>query len=135
MTTKYEIGKSYSFDVYPVAIISNEYHNVAVKGILDEQTARMYIDTEAMNRSIYPYLPEGTPKDYQKYTYLKIKLENEKVSVIAVEWINDNTVIEVPSKLKVVVEVLNAAPSDVANIRNSLISNGFRNINISLEEQ
>ena len=135
MVMKYEIGKSYSFDVYPVSVISNEYHNVSVMGILDEATARMYIDTETMSRSSYPYLPEGTQKDYRKYTYLKVKLENEKVTVVAVEWINDNTVVEVPSKIKVVVEVLNASPSDVANIRNSLTSNGFRNINISLEKQ
>lgn len=86
-------GKIVSFDVYPVAILGDNFKSVKILSIIDFDTARLISDPANMAVSVYPQLPTATPKDYKKYKYVKIQRLNGETTCIALEWINLETVV------------------------------------------
>jgi hypothetical protein len=128
------IKKSYSFDVYPSAILGTDFKNVTVLAIMDMDSASQIIDTAAAHVSIYPYLPSGTPNDPSKYTYIKIKTSSGITTVLAVEWIKENTVTDVTST-SATVKIGGINPEDISRIRNALVANGFNNLLITVDEE
>lgn len=118
------LRKVYNFSVYPVNLLGDIFQNVTVMGILDEETARAFIDTVGRHKQFYPQLPEGTPNDWTAYNYLKLKLENGDTTVIGIPWIRQDTVVEVTAQqIKAVIP--NVTVADIPKIRNALLSNGY----------
>lgn len=122
----------YSFDVYPTAVLGTGFKRVTVQAVLDYDTALGFYDVEALQRNVYSFLPQGTPDRPQDYDYLKLVTEDNIQTIIAVPWINEDTIVLVQSlKAQVVIEDLTSA-ADIERIRACLSQNGFNKIDIKL---
>ncbi len=132
MSTAYQIDQVYSFNVFPVALLGNNFQNVTVQALLDANTAQILgVDIQAIHRQIYPLLPPGTPSDPTKYTYLKVRLQSGAVSILAVPWIDDTTV-SLVSSATIVVTIGNVSSLDQARIQACLVQNGYGNLSFEL---
>lgn len=99
MTTQYQIGSTYSFNVYPVAQLGNNFQNVKALALLDASTVQQLgVDIWAMHKNIYPSLPAGTPNDPTQFQYLRIKLQSGTSTIVAIPWIDDSSVTLVSAK-------------------------------------
>lgn len=127
-----QLQNTYSFNVYPVAEIGNDFQNVTVLSILDEETARLFLDTRAMHIRVYPRLPVGTPDDPTAYSYIKLRTTSGQVRVIGLPWIVNDS-IELVVRSTVVLEIENVNASDQVRIRNALAANGFNAVNIRVK--
>jgi hypothetical protein len=123
------LKSTYSFDVYPVAEIGNDFQNVTVLSILDPETAGLYIDIRAMHIRVFPRLPASTPDDPTSYNYVKLKTASGETRVIGMPWINQAS-IELVERSTTVFEVANTNVSDQIKIRQLLAANGFTALNM-----
>lgn len=125
-------GKVVSFEVYPVGHLGDIYKKVEVLAILDYETAKQYRDIAATAVAVYPTLPQGTPKDYTKYKYLKLKHTDGAISVLALEWVNSSTITEHQS-VEIRISVIASGIDSVERIRNVLQANNFEVKEISVK--
>lgn len=125
----FQPGNAYSFNVHPVAILGNDFTNVTVTAILDQETANQFIDTRALHVQVYPTLPQGTPDDPSVYMYLKLKTASGNTRVIGVPWINIETV-ELVEMGTFTITIPNRSVTDTAKIQNALAANGITASNI-----
>lgn len=124
-----QLKNMYSFSVHPVALLGNDFTNVTVLAILDEETARQTIDTYAVHRQYYPYLPSDTPDDSSAYNYVKLRMPSGDVRVIGLPWIINDT-IELVEKVPLIVEIHDASLGDISRIRALLAANRFKVVEI-----
>lgn len=125
------IGGRFSFEVYPSSVIGNNFKNVQVLTLMDAATASQYADIFALHEAVRPYLPVGTVNDPLKFTYARLRSSSGYTSVVAAEWINQSTIVEVLSS-RVSIIVNNASPADPVKLRNLLISANYPDIEISV---
>lgn len=130
-TTNFQIKQTYSFNVYPVAILGNNFTNVTVLAIMDSDTANREIDVQAMHVNLYPFLPAGTPNDPAAYNYVKIRTTTGQTTILGLAWINADTVTLLASRT-ITVKISNVSAVDVARVQNALIQNGFTAIDIGI---
>lgn len=126
------MGKVISFEVYPVAKLGDKFKAVRVEGFLDYTTAKLYEDIDALAVAVYPSLPEGTPRDYKHYQYVKVRHSNDAVSIIAVPWINSDT-LKINKETVVHVRLVLDHANSVEVLRKNLVANGFSNFEITFE--
>lgn len=117
-------GKVVSFDVYPVGHLGDIYNNVEILSILDYETAKQFRDIAATAVAVYPTLPQGTPKDYTKYKYLKLKHPDGAISVVALEWVNSSTIRE-HQTVEIHIAVVASGIDSIERVRTVLQSNNF----------
>lgn len=122
MSYPFKLKTTYSFDLYPSALLGNGLQNVTVVGIVDRETAETISNITTKHPLVYPYLPEGTPNDPDVYTYLKIKTQNGEVTVVAVEWIREETIVELKHK-HLVLDFPDFDPTKLALLRELLAEN------------
>lgn len=130
--TNLPIGSSVSFDVYPTPILGTAFRYAKVLAHLDADTARFWIDPEALHTEVYPYLPDGVPDDATGYSYVKLKLTNGTVTVVGVPWIKSET-IQVTSETTIVITVDQVGPEDRDNIVKALSANGYKTAKVELK--
>lgn len=121
-----EPGGIYSFSVYPVAVLGTNFKNVLVMANLDGETARdLGLDLLSKHALISPSLPDTTQKkDPTKYRYIKIKYPSGNTDILAIEWINPDTITTVNlGRFTVVID--NESSSNQAKILACLASNGY----------
>lgn len=132
MATIFKPRVRYSFDTYAAPILGTGFKNITVQAVLDYDSAMSFADIEATHRSVYSFLPEGTPDRPQDFDYLLLKTADNIVTVIGVPWIVEDSVTVVQNlKASVVIEDLNGS-DDIERIRACLSQNGFNKIAISL---
>jgi hypothetical protein len=120
-----QVGGSYSFSVYPVAVLGTNFKNVLVQSILDADSAQaLGLDILAQHALIYPSLPNTTVNNPQKYRYLKIKLPTGLSQIIAMEWINPDT-LEAVNLGRFTIVIENESSSKQAKILEALAGNNF----------
>jgi hypothetical protein len=129
MTTNYKIGTTYSFEVYPSAILGDDYSNVIVQGVMDAATAAAtgLIDIYAAHANMYPYLPspKPVPDDPTAYNYVKIKLSDVTTpQILGIPFIIDSSV-EVVNAQAATVVISNVTSNDLPNISNLLAAAGY----------
>ena len=125
-------GKIVSFEVYPVSILGDNYKTVKILSIVDYDTARMYTDVNNLSVSVYPSLPQGTPKDLKKYMYLKLEHLNGSITCVAIPWVNQDTVKFHTDVLINVTIKLNHV-SDVETVRRLLLANNIEPLEITVQ--
>ena len=131
MSTNFQLGSVYSFDMWPVALLGANFKNATVTGILDEKSARRFISTRELHANIFPTLPVGTPNNPAAYNYLQITTQQGVDTVIGIAWIKDASVqLILSTTYKVLVGDITA--SDLPRLRNALLQSGFNNISIDL---
>lgn len=121
-----------SFDVYPASIVGSQFKDVKILALLDADTARNWIDPEAMHANVYPTLPDGVPDDATQYQYVKFQYPNGKIGVLGVPWIKADTV-TVSSRGTLTITVSDAGPKDREAIVKALAANGYRTASVKLQ--
>jgi hypothetical protein len=133
MTTDYQIGLTYSFNVFPVALLGNNFQNVVVQAILDAGTTQQLgVDIQALAKQMYPLLPSGTPSDPTTYQYLKLQLASGASVILAVPWIDDSSV-ELVTQQTIVATISNVSSQDLSRIKLALVQNGYNNVSLALQ--
>jgi hypothetical protein len=122
-----EVGGTYSFSVYPVAVLGTAFKNVLIMDNLSAETAiALGEDIYARHALIAPSLPDTTQKkDPTKYRYLKIKLPSGKTQIIALEWVNLSTV-ELVNLGRFSITIDNESSTSQAKLLECLAANGFK---------
>lgn len=132
MSYDFKIGLTYTFEVYPNAILGTDFKNVKVLAILDKDSANQIISTQSMHVNVYPYLPSGTPNNPGGYNYIKILTQSGAITCIGIPWIKDSTVTVVEFKrANVVIDGITL--EDGPKIAAALLKNGFPNIKVNFE--
>ena len=131
--TLFEIGKAYSFSIYPTTIISNDFNYAICEGVLSPSIAEAFMPLDVMHAQVYPYLPSGTVDNPLMYNYVKFKLSDGATSVLGLPWINLDTV-KVSTIQKIVVEIKGKTANELNNIRSVLTENGYDDISIHVVE-
>lgn len=127
-----QLKQTYSFEVYPAALLGNGFKNVTVLAVMDQETANQQIDTQALHVQVFPTLPGGTPNRPSDYTYVKLRLANGSTTIIGRPWIKENTIAQITSSvIRAVISGVTAA--DMTKVRNALVQNGFNNLEITLQ--
>lgn len=125
-------GNVISFDVYPASIIGARFEDVKVLGLLDKDTAKIWIDADAMHANVWSTLPPGVPNDPDQYQYVKLQHLNGKISVVGVPWIREGS-IQVSQKGTLILTVTDVTPQDRDNIVRALAANGYRPSSVELK--
>lgn len=123
--------QTYSFDVYPTAIIGSNFKNVTVASTMTREEANREIDTVAMHIQCYPSLPAGTPNDPDAYDYVKLKLPNGSSTIIGMAWIKPETIQLVDART-VSVKISNVTAQDLVKIKAALVQNGYSSLELSI---
>lgn len=129
MSFPFQIKKSYHFEVYPPSL-GNDFKNVTILGILDFDTAHRFADLHVRHPLYYPSLPAGTVNDPTAFTYLRIRTEGGEERIIALEWIRQESIVQVDSA-SVVVRFNQFTVTDIPTLRQVLAENGFTNFTIT----
>lgn len=133
MSTQFQTRKTYSFDVYPSAILGTAFKNVTVQAIFDYQSALAFADIDALHVNVFPHLPPGTPNRPQDFDYLLIRTQGGDSTVIGVPWIVGET-IELVEALKMQVTIEDVGSADIERVRACLSQNGYNKIKITLAQ-
>lgn len=127
-----ELKQTYSFEVYPAALLGNGFKNVVVMAILDQESANQIIDTQALHIQVKPSLPVGSPSRASDYNYVKLRMPNGDTTVLGLPWIKDNTIVQQTSTTIMAV-ISGVTPADVSRVRAALLQNGFANLDITVQ--
>lgn len=131
MIFPFELNAVYNFSTYAPSLLSNDIKNAVILGVFDYTTASLFSSPDSKHAAIYPYLPEGTPNDPKKYTYIYFKSESGSKEIFALEWINKATIVK-KNTLTINITITDAQSGDELAIRDSLILLNFKSFNISL---
>ena len=124
------IGKTVGFQVYPSAILTDDFRDVKIVGVVNFEAANTYISTARLHTSVYPTLPDGTPDDYRLYEYVLVRKQDGKLTAIGVPWIRESS-IEVTGTIEIIVTIRDKGIDDIPRLRQILTQNGIGNITIS----
>lgn len=131
MAFQFKINQAYNIPVIPTAVLGTDFNNVTVVGILNYRTALHFADIDAIQASVFPYLPQGTPNRPEEYEYLQLQTAtpNTPPVILARQWINEAAVVAVTNS-KIVVTIEGAGAQDIDDVRAALVQNGYENLNI-----
>ena len=132
MDSAFVVNGKYSFEVFPVQILGNDFKNVTVLGIVHPSIAQNFLDIEASHIQVYPFLPDGTPDDARGYEYVMLRTLSGETTVLGLPWINTDTIVNVESGT-IVVEIVNVTSQDIQRVSDALIANGFNAFNIKMK--
>lgn len=120
-----EIGATVSFRVYASQLIPDNFQGCTVEAVLDMDTTKYFnLDAVRMHANVYPYLPDGSIQDASKLKYLKLRLADGSVAVIATSWI-DPTTIKLLGRLTLTIVLQDASAEDQAIAQKALSANGL----------
>ncbi len=124
------IGKTISFQVYPSAILTDDFRDVKIVGVVNYEAANQYISTARMHTNVYPTLPTGVPDDHRLYEYALLRKQDGKLTAIGVPWIREGS-INVTGTIEIMITVRGKGIDDIPRIRQILTRNGIDDITIS----
>lgn len=118
-------GTTYSFEIYGSNLVTTEFERCTVTGIVTARLARNTADIDALQALVRPSLPQNSPTDHNRYTYLIVELPTRQITAVAVEWIKQDTVRVVDGVGVVITTERNLSTDDVERIRLMLASAGI----------
>jgi hypothetical protein len=127
----FELNSVYSFNTVAPAILGLEFKRVTVLAVLNYSIANTFINIETNHINIYPYLPTGTVNDPKTYQYLLIKTETGENTVLAIPWIDLDSVTQVTTQ-SLILTVNNINSTDTTKIRDAMIMLGYNSFTISV---
>jgi hypothetical protein len=127
----FELNSVYSFNTVAPAILGLEFKRVTVLAVLNYSIANTFINIETNHINIYPYLPTGTVNDPKTYQYLLIKAETGENTVLAIPWIDLDSVTQVTTQ-SLILTVNNINSTDTTKIRDAMIMLGYNSFTISV---
>lgn len=124
------IGKSYSFEIYPAEVIGTQFNNVRYLGTV-AASGVTYFDPRIKHVAVYPYLPAGTGA-WNTYLYHRFQLESGLHTYVGDAWIKANTIVSLEN-IKIVVTYLGLAPTEINRIKEMNLNNGYENFTVDIE--
>lgn len=131
MAVTFQIKQRYNIDVYPSAVLGNGFKNVTVLAILNYESALMFADIHAIHANVFAYLPPGTPDRPEEYEYILLKTASGQNTVLARQWINEDSIRLVASS-KAIVTIEEVGSDNIEALRAALYQNGFQKIDIRI---
>lgn len=90
------IYNTVSFETYCPQILGTVYKGAKILSLPDADSVRLSgVDIASKYANIYPFLPEGSPKSFDKCLYLKLMLVSGVIDYVALPWIKPETYREV----------------------------------------
>lgn len=122
-----QLGQRFSFEVYPAAVLGNNFRDVRMEAMLNARTAASFgVDIQALHANVYPTLPEGsTPNDALQYNYIRVQYQSGEYAVIGVPWIRPESIV-ISAGGKLVLTFMDKTQTDIDRIMLALSSNGYR---------
>lgn len=130
---QFNVGTTYSFDVYAPQILGSSFKNVVLMLNADYESAAELRDVEAIHAQIFPLLPAGTPNNPAAYPYIRVKTSSGAKVVLGVAWIRQDSIVSTTSDIADVV-VSNITVADLPKIKNALLANGYENVEVTLRK-
>lgn len=120
-----QIGQRFSFEVYPSAIMGNNFKDVVLEGTLSPDMAKAFgIDIVSLHANVYRTLPSTVPNDPTKYNYVRVRHPNGQYSVVGIPYIRpDSIVISTQGVLNLRFDGVTQA--DQTRILTALSANGY----------
>lgn len=125
------IGKVIGFQVYPSAILTDDFSDVKLIGFVNYEGVASWISPAVLHATVYPTLPEGVPNDYRAYEYVLLRKQDNTVAALGLPWIKEDTV-TVSDSVELIVTIRGKSISDINNLRQVLTSNNFTDIDINI---
>jgi hypothetical protein len=132
MAYNYQIGMSYSFNVYGTGVIGNDYQNVKVLGVMSADLAsRLGLDIQSLQQKMYPQVPPANnmPTDPTQFNY--VQLQNGSRTILGMPWIDESSIVPVTGQTITAI-IGNCTTDDLAVIRDALALNGYTQVSISI---
>lgn len=123
MNYPFEVGKVYTFNTLSPTFLGAVIKRAKLESIVNSTVARTFDPIDQRHKSIYPTLPNGTPKDLEAYIFYLFKAENGSRLVMADKWIDEES-IELIEHVSITVRLPNASLGDDVIIRNALNAAG-----------
>ena len=139
MSNPFNIGMVYTFNALAPAILGQTFTAAKVMAVMNYELAQAtnYINPAQMHATVYPSIDPAkrAQDDYTTYTYILFQTSTSNKVVLALEWIDQNTITQTQYNTVVVtLSQINTALTDINRIRESLILAGIANSNnISIE--
>lgn len=125
-----DIGRRYSFQVYPDQIIGTDFTAVEYLGTTDASGVIGY-DARNMHALVYPFLPSYSVDRFNGYPYHRFRLADGSVSFIGDIWIKQNS-FQVINNTEYVITIKGKSPGIETNIRDMLLRNNYTDISIEV---
>lgn len=123
------VGTTLSFQTFDGA----QYKNLKLLALLDSGTVvALGYDAVAGHHSQYPYLPPGTPDNFQQYMYGKFVDANQAITYLGVPWIKPSSVVANENPNYVLL-LRNPTPQQVDSVRSMLIASGIEDFEITVQ--
>ena len=122
-----QINQRFSFEVYPTAVLGNNFKDVRLEGIISARTAAAYgADIEALHANVYPTLPAGTvPNDPFQYGYIRIQYPSGEFAILGIPWIRPDS-IQLSTGGRITLSFEDKTQADLERMLLALSSNGYR---------
>lgn len=125
----FALKKSYNFSTLAPTILGNEYENMKVKAILDSDGALKYRDIATLHQTIKGVMT-NLPSSITDLTYILFVNQNDEELVLALEYINTDSIKEVAS-VNIRIDVMNTNTEDIAILTSRLKELGYINFTIT----
>lgn len=127
MAGTFELRKRYNFSTKAPAILGAEYRNVMVESIMTATEAVKYSDILTLHEQIRTVL--NLDIEAVNCTYIKFKTLDGETVIIALEYINSDSIVEVKT-VNIRVDVLEANTDDILIIQERLKELGYSKFKI-----
>lgn len=113
-----KINNLYDLSAFAAPVLGSTFKALKLIGILNYDSAIKLDNIESKQKQIYPYLPDGTPRDHKKYTYYHFQKAGRDI-VLADYWIVPNSIKEVEGETYVIT-VRNVSANEIGIIRDQM---------------
>lgn len=121
-----KIGQRFSFEVYPSAILGNNFNDVTLDSIMSPESARSFgVDIFAMHANVYRTLPSIVPNDPLKYSWVRVKMPNGGYIVLGEPYIRAESIV-ISSTGVLNLSFIGVSQTDQTRILNALSANGYK---------
>lgn len=125
-----DIGRRYSFQVYPDQIIGTDFTAVEYLGSTDATGVTEY-EPRNMHALVYPSLPTGSVDRFNGYAYHRFRLADGNIANVGDSWIKANTFVVINSTEYHIV-IRGKSPGIENAIRDMLLRNNYTNITVEV---
>ena len=124
----FQIKKRYNFTTKAPAVLGGIYKNMLVEAIMSAEEAVKYMDIMTLHDQIRAIEPMNMEANV--CTYVKFKTLDGATKILAVEYINEDTIVEVKT-VNIRIELHRATTTDLLVIRDRLHELGYKEFEIT----
>lgn len=133
---RFDLGKRYNFNIYPQLLGWDTYlRNAKVTAITLFDKASKTSDLYTLQASAISYLPEGTSKDLEDYTFVTFRMPSGIERVIPLEWINIETIQDADVTTGELVAVVKGTQEEINHLRSILSGNNYEVVSINMKTE